>query len=468
MPPTAVNNWFGDLTSHPQVVVEAKSSKDVARILLDSTKYPSPVRAVGSNHSTAPCTAADGGTMIRMRGMNKILEITDDSVTAEAGALLIDVAQALQQRNLQFHVNTEIGNLSIGSAACAGTKDSSMPGELGQVNSYCTRMKMILPSGKTLEANETDDPELMQMLRCSYGAFGIVTEATFRIRRAEPMEVFHETFSVKDFAARLPELWARGYAMMYYMYLFDELVTVEFRRYNPKAKGKPDKHVWSIRNNLWSRIGPLTCFQAERDIDDKKARYKIIDAFGGIARWNFETLVRSKNTRASDQMIRYPEVSDDSRYTFSLWAFPEETYAKVLTKYTKWVKNYYKTKGYRTNMIHVGYRIAKDQASLMSYSFDGNVMTIDPVSTSNPGWREFLIDFNEWCSEEGGVPLPNQTFGVTREQARKALGERLGKMAAKRSEFDPDNRLLNDFFREFFDPAPSQSERSAAKRKRAR
>ena len=163
-------------------------------------------------------------------------------------------------------------------------------------------------------------------------------------------------------------------------------------------------------------------------------------------------------------MIRYPEISDDTRYTFSLWAFPEENFSKILPKYTKWVKNYYKTKGYRTNMIHVGYRIAKDQQSLMSYSFDGNVMTIDPVSTANPGWREFLLDLNQWCTDEGGIPLPNQTFGVTGEQARKALGERLARMAAKRSEFDPDNRLLNDFFRELFAEATVTTGRRAAKR----
>jgi FAD/FMN-containing dehydrogenase len=461
----AVTNWFGDVVSRPKALVEAKSAKDIARVLKDPAKYPSPVRAFGSNHSTAPCAAADGGTMIGMRGMNKILAITEDSVTVEAGAILIDVANALKERGLQFYVNTEIGNLSMGSAACAGTKDSSMPGEFGQVSSYCTAMKMMLPSGKILEANETDDPELMQMLRCSYGAFGIVIEATFRIRRLQPMEVFHETFSVKDFSARLPELWGRGSAMMYYMYLFDEFITVEFRKYNPRAKGQPDRHVWGIRNNLWGRVGPLTSFQTERDIDHKPARYKIIDAFGGIARWNLEHLIRSKNTIPTDQIIRYPDVSDDSRYTFSLWAFPEATFATVLPRYTKWVKSYYKTMGYRTNMLHVGYRIAKDQRSVLSYSFDGNVMTIDPVSTANPGWREFLADFNEWCSEQGGVPLPNQTFGVTRQQAQKALGERLQTMAVKRAEFDPENRLLNEFFRNLFGPAPSSARRSPAKRR---
>jgi FAD/FMN-containing dehydrogenase len=450
MPDITVANWFGDVVSHPKVVVEVKSARQIGRILKDPDTYPSPVRAVGSNHSTAACSAADGGTMLKMHKMNRILEITEDTVRVEAGAILIDVAQELKKRGMQFYVNTEIGNLSIGSAACAGTKDGSFPGEFGQVGSYCTSMKIVLPSGKILEATEEMDPDLMRVLRCSYGTFGIVTEASFKIRPIQAMEVYHETFSVKDFAARLSELWARGCSMMYYMFLFDDKVTVEFRKYNSRTKGAPEEHIWPLRNYLWSQAGPLTCFQAERDIENKFFRYKLVDAFGALWRWKLENLIRSKNTTASDQIIRYPAVSDDSRYTFSLWAFPEESYAKILPQYTKWVKDYYKKKGYRTNMLHVGYRIAQDQKSLLSYSFDGNVMTIDPVSTANPGWRPFLAAFNDWCSSRGGIPLPNQTWGFTRAQAKKALGARLATMAEKRAEFDPGDRLLNDYFRDFF------------------
>ncbi len=450
MPQLSVPNWFGDIVSHPTVVAKAKTATGIARILKNKDKYPSPVRAFGSNHSTAPCTTADGGTMIEMRGMNRILEITHDTVTAEGGAILYDVAHELKKRGLQFYVNTEIGNLSIGSAACAGTKDGSMPAEYGQVSSYCTRIKMVLPSGEILDVNEDSDPDLMKILRCSYGTFGIVTEATFGIRPIRPMEVFHETFSVKEFAQKLPELWARNYSMMYYMFLFDELVTVEFRRYNPKARGKPDEQPWEVRNRLWSDVGPQTCFRLERDIENRAIRYKIIDGFGAFWRFELEHVIKSKKTIATDQIIRYPDVSDDRRYTFSLWAFPEENYGNILLQYTKWVKNYDKKKKYRVNLLHVGYRIAEDQQSLLSYSHGGNVMTIDPVSTANPGWPEFLADFNTWCSKRGGAPLPNQTFGFTRAQAKKALGKRLDAMAAKREEFDPENRLLNGFFRQLF------------------
>ena len=65
MSDSTVTNWFGDVTSHPQIVVDANSVEDIAAILKDGNKYPSPVRAVGSNHSTTECGVAEGGTLIR-------------------------------------------------------------------------------------------------------------------------------------------------------------------------------------------------------------------------------------------------------------------------------------------------------------------------------------------------------------------------------------------------------------------
>jgi len=442
-----LTNWFGDLVSHPQVVVEATSADDIAAILKDPVKYPSPVRGIGSNHSTTRCGVADGGTVIRMHQMNRILEIGADSVTAQGGAIYIDIAHELQSQKLQFYVNTEIGSLSVGSAACAGTKDASMPGEFGQVGSYISRIKMVLPSGELLEVTDSQ-PELMQLVRSSYGLFGVIYEATFRIRPIQPMAVHHETFPLEDFIAKLPEMKARGESMMFYIFPFDNLITVEFRRYNPSATGGPDGHVWPLRNYLWAKSGPLVCSQVERDISIPEIRYKVIDGFNALWRFKLENLIRSENTVATDQIIRYPTVSDDSRYTFSLWAFPEENYPAVLREYFKWARKYYHDVGYRNNMLYVGYRILKDQNALFSYSYDGDVMTIDPVSTANPGWSTFLDAYNEFCSDHGGIPLLNQTPRLTRAQAQKALGSRLTRFAAARKQYDPNGRLLNDYFRD--------------------
>ncbi|MGH9357541.1 MAG: FAD-binding protein [Terriglobia bacterium] len=442
-----VTNWFGDLVSHPQLLVEANSVEDIVSVLKDPVKYPSPVRAIGSNHSTARCCVADGGTMIKMTNMDRILNITADTVTAQAGALYIDIAAELEKRQLQFYVNTEIGSLSVGSAACAGTKDGSMPGEYGQVGSYVTQVKMVLPSGELLEVTD-NQPDLLQKVRSSYGLFGIVYEATFRVRPIQPMAVYHETFALEEFVEKLSALKARNESMMLYTFPFDNLITVEFRRYNPGASGAPNRFIWPLRNFLWKSAGPLFCYEVERDIPVPAIRYAAIDGFCALWRFKLTNLIHSDYTIATDQIIRYPAVSNDSRYTFSLWAFPEEQYPEVLPAYFQFCRDYYRQEGYRSNMLSVGYRIAKDQQSLLSYSYDGTVLTVDPVSTANPGWPAFLKAYNEFCSARGGLPLLNQTYGVTRAQAQTALGNRLKVFAQARKTFDPADRLLNDYFRD--------------------
>lgn len=446
MPELTVTNWFGDLISHPAVITDANSVGDIVAVLKNPDKYPSPVRAVGSNHSTAPCGVAENGTLVRMK-MNRILNIGLDTLTVEAGAIYIDMAKELEKRNLQFYVNTEIGSLSAGSASCAGTKDASMPGEYGQVGSYVIGVKMVLPNGDLLEVTEERQPELMQKVRSSYGTFGIIYEVTFRIRPLTPMSVHHKTFSLAEFIAALPDLKALDNSMMFYIFPFDGKITIEFRKYNPGANGEPNHEAWALRNYTWGTSGPKFGHDVEQNIPIPSIRYGVIDKFNALWRFQLENLVTADYTIPTGQIIRYPAVSNDSRYTFSLFAFPEDEYPDALSAFFKFCTDYYSQKHYRSNLLYVGYRIAKDQQALLSYSYDGNVMTIDPVSTGNSGWKDFLTAYNQFCSDRHGIPLLNQTFGVTPAIARQAFGERLKVFAETRKIYDPNDRLLNDYFR---------------------
>jgi len=429
-------------------VVDANCVEDIVAILKDTTRNPSPVRAIGSHHSTTACGTADGGTMIRMK-MNRILSVDRDSVTVEAGALYIDIANELRKHNLQFHVNTEIGNLSAGSAACCGTKDSSFDGEYGQVGSYLIGLKMVLPSGELLAITE-DQPELLQKVRASYGTFGIVYEVTFRVRPLTPMAVHHRTFQLDDFAARFPELKKPGYSMMFFMFPFSGKITVEFRKYITGAAGTPNRTIWPLRNYVWAKGAPKFARYAEQFIPVRSVRYGLIDMFYAGVRLGMEQLLHSDNTIAPDQTIRYPSPSNNGRYTFSFFAFPEKIYLNVLKEYFQFNRDYYRQQGYRTNMLSVGYRIAEDRNSLLSYSYDGPIITLDPVSTANPGWDKFLDAYNRFCSERGGRPLFNQAPGLTRAMARRAYGDRLDAMENTRRMYDPNDRLLNRYFREIF------------------
>lgn len=447
MATNAVTNWFGNIVSHPGVIVDANLVDDIVAVMRDPTKYPSPVRAVGSNHSTTACGVAEGGTLIRMK-MNQILSVGPDSLTVQAGAVHLQMAKALEAKNLQFYVNTEIGSLSAGSAACAGTKDASFDGEYGQVGSYITGVKMVLPNGELLEVTEAAQPDLMQKVRSSYGLFGIIYEVTYRIRPLTPMHVHHKTFSLEEFIAALPDLKALKYSMMYYLFPFADKVTVEFRRYNPGATGEPNHAAWALRNHIWGTSGPQFGHSVEQNVSSSAIRYSIIDAFNAGWRLQLENIVSSDYTLPPDQIIEYPPVSNDSRYTFSLFAFPEDEFPAALTDFYKFCNDYYAQKGYRSNLLYVGYRIAQDQKALLSYSYDGTVMTIDPVSTANPGWEDFLAAYNQFCSDRNGVPLLNQTPLLSSTILKKAYGDKLTVLATARKQYDPQDRLFNAYFRE--------------------
>ena len=443
-----VRNWFGDLGSNPAKVVSVSSAAEIAAVLQDEANYPSPVRAMGSGHSCTECGEAEGGTILLMRGMNRIKEIGDETLRVEAGAIHLDMARALEAAGKQFYVNTEIGSLTAGSAACCGTKDSSMPGEFGMVGSYVTGVRMIMPDGTDRSFSDADDPAMMRLIRSSYGTFGIIHEVTFRIRPLLHLKVRHETFRIDDFIARLGELFARDESLMYYVFPFDDRITVEFRRYQPDLSPSPNRTGWFLRNLGWANLAPRVA-HADSYLP-RSFRNELLSAADIAWRGTLETFVQHDYTVPADQIISYPAVADNRRYTFTFCAFPEAQFGQALADYVDFAKAYDAAHDFRADLSAVGYRVMHDQMAELSYAFDGNVVTIDPVSTGGPGWKEFLAEYNAFCDARGGMPLFNQTFGVTRAAADKAFGPRLEAMRRQRRAFDPGNRLLNGYFRTLF------------------
>jgi hypothetical protein len=132
-------------------------------------------------------------------------------------------------------------------------------------------------------------------------------------------------------------------------------------------------------------------------------------------------------------------------FTFSFLAFPEESYTTTLRDHFEFCHGYGQQHGDRPNMLSVGYSVGKDQNSLLSYAYDGPSITIDAVSTGGAAWTRFLDAYTEFCIGRDGKLL-NQTPQLTREQLRRAYGDRLAAFAQVRRAHDPDGRLLNPYF----------------------
>jgi len=449
-----VCNWEGGVTYRPAVIVKPQTLDEVVRIVGDKSNYPSPVRAVGKLHSPAPCSADDGGTMLDMTGMTRILKIGADFVTAEAGALYIDVAEELARHGMQFHINTEIGNVTLGAAACAATKDSSFIGssQWAQVSSFVSGLKVVRPDGTVMSYTESEHAQEMRLLRCSYGLLGVIVEVTLKTQPLTAVSAEHRIYTLAKFRQAVPELVAQNYALMMYYYPFADRVMVELRREVPGVEPTSSGRWW-LRNAFWRKIGPMFAVWIGRVSPNKHIETALRRSLDRIIRRGTCWVVGGKRTRPTAQIIRHPDTPGPYRFVFSMWSFDEAHFFEVLEAYFRFCRDYAAQTGFCCDLPAVGYRMVKDRNALLSYAHDAPAMSIDPASTGGPGWDAFLKAFNAFSSAHDGHPLLNQTKHLTAAQVRKAYGKRWEEFARARRAWDPENRLLSGYFSELLQGA---------------
>ena len=181
----------------------------------------------------------------------------------------------------------------------------------------------------------------------------------------------------------------------------------------------------------------------------------VLDGYNRFSIWVMTRVLRGASTSPADQIIRYPETAGFASYTFSIWAFPQETYGQTLLDYFAFCRRYFREHGYRCDLLNVGYAIAQDRQSVFSYTRRGPALTLDPVATGSAGWVDFLTAYNQFCSEHDGTPLFNQTRGITPEQAQRAFRPEIERFNGYRRRMDPDGRFYTPYFRERFEPDPA-------------
>jgi L-gulonolactone oxidase len=443
-----IDSWDGTWTYHPRVKATPESVEDIVEIVTDTVRFPTPVRPAGSMHSTARMNGdAEGGTMVDMKAMNRILHFTDDTVTVEAGVTHEQLAKALKERGLQPYITTEIGNTTLAAMACAATKDSSFPDGFGQVSSYVVGVRYVTPQGEIRELTEAGNPQEMQIFRSSYGLFGIISEVTMKVRPTTAMSVRHYSLSLENFRKYFPIYKARGYAVMYYIFPLAKRVVVELRKDNPDADPK-SRMRWAYRNRFWRKYAPAVALWIDKTITNKEWHARAQDSFFYVLSQLMVWFVRSERTWPHAQIINYPRNPGETKYLFSMWSFRESNFFDILEEYCDFCIAYEAATGFRCNLPSVGYAICRDVEALLSYTWEGPGMSIDPASTGGPEWEEFLHAYNDFCSDRGGTPLFNQTPFLTREMVRRAFGTRLQQFASRRKEVDPQGRLLDQHFRE--------------------
>jgi FAD binding domain len=428
----------------PRVVVRVKRVEDLPVYVGTAKAYPSPVRALGADYSQTRCAGADGGTTLDTSPLNKILEIEGNHVRVQAGVRLGTLVRALAERGLELPLTPEIGNISVGALATTVLPQPSFQDGQALMSSAVAAIRLVTPTGQYLTVTEKD-AELLRVMRSSYGLLGVVYEVILKIRDLTPLKLDYQTYTLKDFAARFTHIVSGPGALRLHMFPFNDRITVE-RRTRDEDASISRSGIWQIRSSVMRNVLPAFGSSVSSVLAAPGLRYMVLS---GVQRAMHATLDRASRgvvMYAHEWMRELPRESYKARFTYSLWGFPQESFPQLLTQYFKFCRAYYKQHRYRCNVMHSSMRLHRDRSALFSPSYNGPAFTLEPSSTGDDGWDDFLIDFNEFASAHGGTPTFNQTRALQPEHIAKAFGERLKLFRALRQRGDTINRLRNSYF----------------------
>ena len=451
---TTLTNYDGSISTTPQQVVYPQTVAEIQAVLKDRAKYPSPVRAMGSHHSLTPCAVSDG-TIVNMSRMTRVLAIDEGkrTITAEAGLQYIEAANALRKQQLQFLLNIEIGNLTLGSAACCHTKDGLDGKEFGQVSSYVTAVKWVNPAGELEEASEDKNPDLLRKVRSSYGLCGVIYEVTLRVK---PIEAAHFSYLPRPVSeltdAEVKKIIDGSEGLVCWTVARTACFQTKKRSDDKALLGRL---LAEGRRNLWNNTAAFFARAIAKYLDGPFEKLAQDQAFG-LTRMLFFTLESTGGLTIldPDKTIDYRHTEEKARYAFTFWAFPRDQWLGVLREYLDFADDHYKRYDFRCNMPLGSYFVKKDDSSLLSYSGEGDIFSIDPIHapSDQAAWDRFLREFNDFAAKRGGIPLFNQSPFITRAHCEAAYGARWTEFSAWVRAVDPDGRMLNPFFKELLAP----------------
>jgi hypothetical protein len=443
-----ISNYDGSITTTPRQLVTPRNVAQIQEILRDITNYPSPVRAKGSYHSLTPCVSSDG-TIVDMSALAQMVRIdkVNNLFTGQAGMQIIEASMALRKQGLQFMTNIEIGNMTLGSAACCHSKDALDGIEFGQFGSYVTGIKWVTPAGELAETSATVHPELLPFMRGSHGLAGIIYEVTVQVK---PIEALHFTYTSRPVdqltQAEVSQFmqaeglicWTVGRTCV-----FQQRTKVSDTNILSSLEASAREHLWNFGGAFAGHI--VDTFLRKKDLRDSVQNagfdftnfiYSTLNLTGGI------TILAPAKT------IDYRQTPAAAKYAFTFWAFPRDQWLDTLRAYLDFADQHFKTTGFRCNMPLGAYHIRRDTNSILSYSYDGEIFSIDPIHavTDAAAWAKFLEAFNEFAAQRGGKPLLNQSPFVQRAHVEAAYGQRWFDLVKWLRTIDPTQRMVNPYF----------------------
>src|SRR5213079_1006824 len=213
------DKWFA--AHEPEIVVFARSTSDVSKLLRFASAEKIPVTARGAGFGyVGGCVPARGGIALSLMRMNRITEISfgDAIAIVEPGVITADLKAAAKAQKLFYPPDPA----SMKDCTIGGNVATNAGGprclKYGVTRNYVIGLEIVLANGEVLRTggrvhkNKTGF-DLIGLFVGSEGMLGVVTEATLRLLPLPPARAtLSASFRTFRQAARaVQEIFAAGF-----------------------------------------------------------------------------------------------------------------------------------------------------------------------------------------------------------------------------------------------------------------
>jgi FAD/FMN-containing dehydrogenase len=180
----------------PHGVASPRSADEIAAVLRAAQRHRVPVTARGGGLTTEGESVAFGGLLLNMTAMSRVLSVDRDRLTArvQGGIFWHDLAEVLRRQGLDYLSSPLNFTSSVGGTIGVGGIDVNSC-KHGCSADQAVALLVVTPTGDIVECSETENPDLFEHVLLGYGQFGVIAEATLRIRPYTPCSMSYWFYS---------------------------------------------------------------------------------------------------------------------------------------------------------------------------------------------------------------------------------------------------------------------------------